>query len=418
MNIYMSDDDDGEGEDYKSSEGRLNSNHLSNSQTAVIPRTSLPHTILPKRKGPLAVPTRRVQPTSNESPLAVEISLSDPHPVPELIDLSADSPPVSAIPPPVIPLNTMPDNASVRNVSFAAHDESIEIDSPNENPLYKILRKSLNRISKSYTPRKRFVSVLLCSGCGDNDAEYAHPILSVPLCGVCLKQHRDATYVTDPSLVDKNTSECLWCGRGDGTALLMCDGCIHSVCEACCTRNFGLKEMLRVRELKEWLCYKCNPVAPFKALQLPADYQFFNMDVVFSHIRAPPPTQLTSLASFDTPQQLVELFSPGEARLASLFSRSFDGDQLVNLLIADRYLLAQDLPVLGRLSKNLRIFFSRHILLLPGLFKSPFGEEHGCQLHPHQYDSLKRMIAIENCNTEFGALRGGIFADAPGLGTL
>jgi len=256
----------------------------------------------------------------------------------------------------------------------------------------------------------------LCTGCGDNDAEYRHPQLQVALCGVCHKQTKDASWEVVRNDFKDNTVECLWCGRGDGTRLLMCDKCVNSVCEACCERNFGTTEMVRVRDLAYWECYMCDPTLAFKRLQLPPGFKFFNIDELFLAIRAPKRQEKTSLTTFDLPQQIVASMSEQEGKLATLFSPSFRfGKCLVDQLITD-YLLAQDIQVLPRVSRLLRVMFQKHVMFLPGLFKTHFGRENGCQLYQHQYDSLYRMREIENRFTAFGALRGGIFADAPGLG--
>jgi SNF2 family DNA or RNA helicase len=79
------------------------------------------------------------------------------------------------------------------------------------------------------------------------------------------------------------------------------------------------------------------------------------------------------------------------------------------------YLNAKDLRNLHQISKNIREFF-RSIILFPGLFKTFFGDDNQCRLHSHQLASLSAMRQIENQSDEFGALRGGILADAPGLG--
>ena len=49
----------------------------------------------------------------------------------------------------------------------------------------------------------------------------------------------------------------------------------------------------------------------------------------------------------------------------------------------------------------------------PGLLEN---SENDAGLFPHQLASLHAMTKAENCDTHYGALRGGILADAPGLG--
>ena len=52
----------------------------------------------------------------------------------------------------------------------------------------------------------------------------------------------------------------------------------------------------------------------------------------------------------------------------------------------------------------------------PGTLTTPSDRQAGAGLFSHQLASLQAMHRAENANTEFGALRGGILGDAPGLG--
>jgi len=52
----------------------------------------------------------------------------------------------------------------------------------------------------------------------------------------------------------------------------------------------------------------------------------------------------------------------------------------------------------------------------PGTLTTPDDLRAGAGLFPHQLASLAAMHRAENTHTEFGALRGGILGDAPGLG--
>jgi len=73
---------------------------------------------------------------------------------------------------------------------------------------------------------------------------------------------------------------------------------------------------------------------------------------------------------------------------------------------------------LARLSRAVRDALAAHPRLkYLGLFRTHFGALHGCRLHPHQLRSLRVMHAAEApAGWEFGAMRGGILADDPGLG--
>lgn len=52
----------------------------------------------------------------------------------------------------------------------------------------------------------------------------------------------------------------------------------------------------------------------------------------------------------------------------------------------------------------------------PGVLETPADIERNAGLYPHQLASLRAMQAMENHSSMFGALRGGILGDAPGLG--
>jgi len=52
----------------------------------------------------------------------------------------------------------------------------------------------------------------------------------------------------------------------------------------------------------------------------------------------------------------------------------------------------------------------------PGVLLTPSDVKNGAGLFTHQLASLKAMHKAENNDTQFGALRGGILGDAPGLG--
>jgi len=174
------------------------------------------------------------------------------------------------------------------------------------------------------------------------------------------------------------------------------------------------------------------------------DFAFFNMESVFDAIvppkdiapqaaaLAPAPTSSGgsgsasrvgdrrdkwSMPIHDTiiPQQLVDLLTPNEKAIASLFCSQVTNSLMPLLRIVDTYISAKEVQPLRCLSKNLRQFF-RYVIMTPGLFHTPFGDENACKLHPHQNVSLRWMTKAENYTEEFGKLRGGIIADAPGLG--
>ena len=280
-------------------------------------------------------------------------------------------------------------------------------------------QRSPRRSSKQ--EKSKLISCFTCDK--NNDAEYVHPVLNIPICGTCNKSCRDARHVVDHST--GNSSECIMCGIGDGNEMYMCDKCPNSFCERCVLCIVGKKEAKRVKALKIWDCYKCDPTPAFTALTLPSDFEFYNLDTVYNNCR--PPKHLTNSSQMnlycidDAPvsPELLSVMTESEKVFTSLFtSQAHPRYSVLNTLrIIDVYLTAQDLANLPRLNHRLRAFFDK-VILTPGLFKTFYGTENSCQLFPHQIVSLRWMTAVENkiTNRAFGALRGGILADAPGLG--
>ena len=281
-----------------------------------------------------------------------------------------------------------------------------------------------------FNVRKRPTSdstIVKCCSCDlSNDAEYVHPVLQLPICGRCHKMYADASFTVDSET--GNCWECLMCGVGDGNWMFMCDQCPHSFCQRCVEFSVGKKEAERVRALEEWQCFACAPTPAFLKHAVSKDFAFFNIESVYKAIRPPKDQSITADSNrgvrdrwsgplFDAvvPQQVVQDLSAGERRLASLFSAQMINSVMPLLRIPDAFLAAKDYASLKVLSKGMRQFF-RWVVVTPGLFRTSFGQENDCKLHPHQNVSLRWMTQAENYTDQFGALRGGIIADAPGLG--
>lgn len=264
-------------------------------------------------------------------------------------------------------------------------------------------RQSLSPVFKK---SKRFESkTLKCVACSlDHDAELVHPDLRVPICGSC----KVSCAQRDTQIRESNEESCIMCGTGDNNELMMCDTCPKSFCSLCIQRNFGTTELATVREASVWQCYLCSLSSLLANLQVDEGTVFYSLDRAYEEIK--PPSSLPSV------MELITSFSPGEALFASLFSNEVGSSIYTDLGIA-HYLAAPDvMPVLFRLSKKLRQFFRYRNVVLPGLFRTEYGLENLCRLHPHQVISLSKMTEIENRDQTFGALRGGVFADEPGLG--
>lgn len=253
---------------------------------------------------------------------------------------------------------------------------------------------------------KGFASkTLKCVACSLNrDAEIVHPDLRVPICGTC---HLSCSQ-RDRVIRERNEESCVMCGTGDDNELMMCDTCPKSFCSVCIARSFGEYELASVRDAYFWGCYICSVSSPLYRLQVHEGTVFYSLDVAYSEIK-PPPQPPTVL-------ELIISFSPGESLFASIFSNEV-GNSIYTDLGITHYLAAPDImPKLFAISKKLRQFFRIRNIVLPGLFRTEYGLENLCRLHPHQVVSLNKMTEIENREHHFGSLRGGVFADEPGLG--
>lgn len=263
-------------------------------------------------------------------------------------------------------------------------------------------------MSSTKSNKRNQSKMLMCTACPKrSDAECLHPILQVPICGACSAALKDA----DQALIDNQQQSCAWCGSADYVHLLMCDTCPRSFCEDCVERNFGRAEATFVVELSIWSCYACHPTTKLKALQVHEDITYFNIDRAFATVRPPSVNDVRSKSS-----TLIDQLSPEERKFASIFTNSIKGTSIQDSELIGQYLTALDLSIVLRVSVGLRKLFQSEIFVIPGLFKTEYGMEHQCKLYDHQIVSLNRMTQIENENQDFGALRGGIFGDEPGLG--
>jgi hypothetical protein len=249
--------------------------------------------------------------------------------------------------------------------------------------------------------------IITCTACSKgSDAEFPHPILKFPICGGCKNTLQNA----DKTIENNQEIYCLWCGMGDGCELFMCDTCVHSFCTDCLTRNFGIKESNKVRDLKFWTCYVCSPTTKSKQLVIEDIFEYYSIDKAYDSVK---PLQCSQSLNVE----FIDKLTYSEKIFAWLFSNEVINSSFQELNIVSDYLKANDiLPVIYRISKNLRTLFKSKVFFIPGLFKTNYGIEYQCRLFPHQISSLEQMTKIENQSDEFDTLRGGILADEPGLG--
>mmetsp|Transcript_8580 Transcript_8580/g.14464 ORF Transcript_8580/g.14464 Transcript_8580/m.14464 type:complete len:1179 (-) Transcript_8580:110-3646(-) len=271
-----------------------------------------------------------------------------------------------------------------------------------------MLRSPPRKILKEMKRRESGSKMLLCTACPNkSDAEVIHPQLKVPICGACSAALKDA----DIALVDNQIQSCTWCGNADFVHLFMCDDCPRSFCEDCVTRNFGTAEAAQVKESDPWYCYVCVPTTKLKTLQVHEDIKYFNIDRAYNSIRPPNVHEVNSKTV-----ALFEKLTPQERDFALIFSGGIGNSFIQDSELIGQYLTAIDFAVVLRVSTGLRKYFQSEVSTIPGLFKTEYGAENSCRLYNHQIVSLNRMTQIENASKEFGALRGGIFGDEPGLG--
>lgn len=253
-----------------------------------------------------------------------------------------------------------------------------------------------------------------CTGCSSGAyAEHLHPLLVVPICGSCHASVKARDVFIDEDEGDANEGSCVWCGRGDGSKLFMCDTCPKSFCTDCVTRNFGQQEAATVGPLEIWSCYLCclsSLSSKLAELQVKCKNVIFrSLDQIYTSVRPPPRTPLLDEA-------LVSRLSKEEQVFASIFSDQIRTSAVFAANIAS-YLSAADLyAVVYRLSSPLRQLFQSRPFFAPGLFQTADGLELSCSLFEHQKVSLEALHRMEGAASAFGSLRGGIFGDEPGLG--
>ena len=270
----------------------------------------------------------------------------------------------------------------------------------------------------------------MCTACSTgNDAELLHPVLSVPICGACLSAIQDA----DQAIEDHQIASCVWCGGGDGCELYMCDTCVHSFCVDCVERNFGKQESDHVRGLSYWSCYVCAPIEKLELLQGLIDIEhYYSIDKAYSMVHPPrqEDSSVSTAVAAAADEQLVAALTDAEYRLYAMLTRGIIHEQSISRDIVSQYLTAIDLSVVHRLSKQLHLLSTSSssccstvaATILPGLFRTSYDESpysnssSSSRLYEHQQVSLHRMLQIENQSAAFGALRGGILGDEPGLG--
>ena len=171
---------------------------------------------------------------------------------------------------------------------------------------------------------------------------------------------------------------------GDGPALYLCDTCPKSFCVDCVTRHFGSKESKHIKELKIWSCYSCFPTEKMKKLVINKNTSLMNIDAIYTEIK-PPAKNLnlcTNNAFLISPmsEDLQFKITDSERFLLQILTDAVNGSNSVFKEVGiNNYLNAKDLRTLRCLSQNVRSALVG-LMLYPGLFMTPFGNENRCRL--------------------------------------
>lgn len=312
--------------------------------------------------------------------------------------------------------------------STRVHNRSITTD------IIDLTGSPIEPSSRIIKVKKKIKMMRYCTGCDckDIEADHIHPILNVPICGQCMKAYDDSLQSTDVEEVDQtgissntetiapaiklndfyiqrpsHSSRCLWCSDADsGVKLFLCDDCSYSFCYECVKRNIGANEYKHLLvSTDHWSCYVCKPNEKVKSKHVTnIEASIYNMESVYNEIKAS--IQEDTIVINSTIVSICNRMNTNEAKLASFFTAFSNNSICINLQLLD-YLHASDLPKLRMLTKTLRELFVYIPVFTSGLFKTFYGYENGCRLHPHQLISLKKMTDIENKVRDFNSLRGG-----------
>lgn len=186
----------------------------------------------------------------------------------------------------------------------------------------------------------------------------------------------------------------------------MCDSCKRSICESCVSRNFGRKEMIRLKQLKPWFCFSCIPNDAFVKLQVADEVNLFSVERAYGVVR--PPACSPALIYNEIKMSLSQTEEKITRYIVGVCDNSAVATARKEIF---ECLHASDVIALKCLSKKIHKLFQM-LPLTPGLFKT--DASFYCELHSHQYASLNLMTDLEHRDRTFGSLRGGILADEPG----
>lgn len=140
------------------------------------------------------------------------------------------------------------------------------------------------------------------------------------------------------------------------------------------------------------------------------------LESVFASLRPPDPVARPRTAQEDPA-------TVGRSRARALAPPALDITTLLSTpdfadCIAEHVVSRSTVCALARTSRALRAAVDASASLsCLGLFRTPYGRQHGTMLFPHQRRSLAHLRAAESpAGWKFGDVRGGILADDPGLG--
>ena len=163
----------------------------------------------------------------------------------------------------------------------------------------------------------------------------------------------------------------------------MCDSCPKSFCVDCVTRNFGKKESKYVRDLKIWSCYSCFPTEKLKKIIIDSTTSLLNIESAYSEVRPPKKSgnsNINNIFMFKSIEKdMLNNLKSEEGKFLQFFIESNNNNPIFQQIGILNYFTAKDVRMLYQISVHTREVFNS-LMIFPGLFKTPYGEENNCKL--------------------------------------
>ena len=163
----------------------------------------------------------------------------------------------------------------------------------------------------------------------------------------------------------------------------MCDSCPKSFCVDCVTRNFGKKESKYVRDLKIWSCYSCFPTDKLRKIIIDSTTSLLNIESAYAEVRPPKKNRNNNINNIfmlkTIDEEIIKKLKSEEENFLQFFIESSNNNPIFYQISIIDYFTARDVRTLYQISVATREVFST-LMIFPGLFKTPYGEENNCKL--------------------------------------